>query len=600
MSLNWPIPGATGETYTYEGNTWVWNGEAWASLGAYIPGPTGPIGFTGPVGPGVPPGGASGTYLMKSSTGDYVTVWAGANDLYTNTSPSTIDVGGIPQYSTFNNRTMDSMWTQLLYPPRTPLVSFEIQSYSGAVYEPGQTFPANRTIRYSVRYIQNLIDFGLEITYAENGWDGSYDEVLYPLSDVLPKPTVDLTQYTSLIASPSKLFMKSAKLSWNLYSTSNTSTSDVVTKVTQVVISCSWKTFFGLSNSATVSSSQVNSNIMNSMLLPAPHKTIAGLYNFPERSTPQYLYFCMPDVYEYDGGTVVADYPPPTGFTDATTGLPVPMATSIDNSDYAYRYDEFGNPLGPAFAKVNITNTFGVVQTYRIYRSKYRISGNITVNVSQVEPSAYLTTGFRVYQSPTPEYYACSLDDADIGTQTWQACNLNVSEYRNGDPIPQVTDPAQWAGLTTGAWCWYNNSTTNGNIYGKLYNWYAVADSRGIGPTGYRVPSASDWDTLGNYVYALSPTGNTGGKLKVAGNTYWFGNVNATNLVDFSAMPGGSRGRTGTFVSLNTNGRWWSSTEVGPTGGVDAYARTINANNSAYLQAINSKKNGFTVRLIKN
>jgi len=61
-----------------------------------------------------------------------------------------------------------------------------------------------------------------------------------------------------------------------------------------------------------------------------------------------------------------------------------------------------------------------------------------------------------------------------IGNQIWMARNLNVSRYRNGDPIPQVTDPTQWTNLTTGAWCYLNNDPANGRIYGKLYNWYAV------------------------------------------------------------------------------------------------------------------------------
>jgi len=70
-----------------------------------------------------------------------------------------------------------------------------------------------------------------------------------------------------------------------------------------------------------------------------------------------------------------------------------------------------------------------------------------------------------------------------IGTQKWTNRNLNVSTYRNGVTIPQVTDPTTWAGLTTGAWCYYNNDPTTEATYGKLYNWYAVNDSRGLAPT---------------------------------------------------------------------------------------------------------------------
>ena len=70
-----------------------------------------------------------------------------------------------------------------------------------------------------------------------------------------------------------------------------------------------------------------------------------------------------------------------------------------------------------------------------------------------------------------------------IGTQIWQSTNLDVTTYRDGTPIPQVTDPTQWANLTTGAWCYYNNDPANGTIYGKLYNWYAVAGIHDTDPS---------------------------------------------------------------------------------------------------------------------
>ena len=87
-----------------------------------------------------------------------------------------------------------------------------------------------------------------------------------------------------------------------------------------------------------------------------------------------------------------------------------------------------------------------------------------------------------------------------IGNQTWTTKNLNVSKYRTGDLIPQVQDPTLWDNLTTGAWCYYENNSANGTIYGKLYNWYAVTDSRGLAPTGYHIPNNSEFMTLINYL----------------------------------------------------------------------------------------------------
>jgi uncharacterized protein (TIGR02145 family) len=94
--------------------------------------------------------------------------------------------------------------------------------------------------------------------------------------------------------------------------------------------------------------------------------------------------------------------------------------------------------------------------------------------------------------------------------------NLNVSHYRNGDVIPQVTDPTAWSSLTTGAWCYYNNDTANGTVYGKLYNWYAVNDPRGLSPQGWHVPTDAEWTNLTS---CLGGESLAGGKMKAT--TLW-------------------------------------------------------------------------------
>jgi uncharacterized protein (TIGR02145 family) len=82
----------------------------------------------------------------------------------------------------------------------------------------------------------------------------------------------------------------------------------------------------------------------------------------------------------------------------------------------------------------------------------------------------------------------------DRNGKRWQTKYATTTTYRNGDPIPQVTDDAQWASLTTGAWCWYNNDSANEATYGKLYNWYAATDPRGLAPYGYRIPRLNPID----------------------------------------------------------------------------------------------------------
>ena len=151
------------------------------------------------------------------------------------------------------------------------------------------------------------------------------------------------------------------------------------------------------------------------------------------------------------------------------------------------------------------------------------------------------------------------LDTVNIGSQLWMKKNLDVAFYRNGDPIPQVTDSAKWANLTTGAWCYYNNDSVNGETYGKLYNWYAVHDPRGLAPIGYRVPDDLDWTTLITNLGGLSVAG---GKMKEAGTIHWTDpNQGATNSSGFTGLAGGYRDNTGNSRWMKNLGYWWSATE---------------------------------------
>lgn len=146
-----------------------------------------------------------------------------------------------------------------------------------------------------------------------------------------------------------------------------------------------------------------------------------------------------------------------------------------------------------------------------------------------------------------------------ICSQIWMAKNLNVGKYRNGDVIPQVQDPTQWANLTTGAWCYYANQTANGTVYGKLYNWYAVNDSRGLAPTGWHVSTNPEWNILETCAGGFS---NAGHNLREAGTTHWQPtNANATNSVGFTALPGGWRNSGGItdFEKITQWGTWWTS-----------------------------------------
>jgi uncharacterized protein (TIGR02145 family) len=185
--------------------------------------------------------------------------------------------------------------------------------------------------------------------------------------------------------------------------------------------------------------------------------------------------------------------------------------------------------------------------------------------------------------------------EISIGTQVWMKINLDVPKYRNGDLIPQVTDPTEWANLTTGAWCYYDNNLTNGEVYGKLYNWYAVNDSRGLAPTGWHIPSDAEWTTLINY---LGGDYIGGGKMKETGVNHWQPpNIGATNESGFSALPGGSRGSSDGIFQNRTRAFWWTSSQENTT---SAWYRGLYPNENSVQRTSAIFRDGFSVRCVKD
>ena len=179
-----------------------------------------------------------------------------------------------------------------------------------------------------------------------------------------------------------------------------------------------------------------------------------------------------------------------------------------------------------------------------------------------------------------------------IGTQTWTLKNLDVATYRNGDPIPEVQDKTAWANLTTGAWCYYENITANGTTYGKLYNWYAVNDTRGIAPTGYHIPTDAEWTSLTTYLGGDSIAGT-----KMKSTSGWFNDGNGTNTSGFEGLPGGFRNSIGKFAIIGSFGYWWSSSEFST---FNAWIRNLINNEAGAFRDNGNKRNGFSVRCIKD
>jgi uncharacterized protein (TIGR02145 family) len=181
-----------------------------------------------------------------------------------------------------------------------------------------------------------------------------------------------------------------------------------------------------------------------------------------------------------------------------------------------------------------------------------------------------------------------------IGEQTWASKNLKSTKFRNGNPIPHITDSNEWAQLTTPAYCWYDNNPTNGEIHGALYNWYAV-NTGDLCPLGWRV---STWEDVGILSDYLGGNETAGGKLKQDGTTLWESpNLGATNSSGFTALPSGGRLMNGEFLDINKVSTFWTSFSFGADIAI-AYFLTWETN-QFFNNAEGNKKGGLSVRCIK-
>ncbi len=196
------------------------------------------------------------------------------------------------------------------------------------------------------------------------------------------------------------------------------------------------------------------------------------------------------------------------------------------------------------------SNISGLLPSTTYYIRAYATNFLKTAYGTQVSFTTSSTSGSTVTDIDGNVY-----NTVTIGTQVWMVENLKTTKYRNGDPIPNVTVDATWGGLTTGAYCWYNNdAATYKATYGALYNWYAVADSRNIAPAGWHVPTDAEWTTLTTYLGGENVAGD---KLKEVGTAHWITtNTGVTNISGFTALPGGYRN-----MGIGNYSFWWSSTE---------------------------------------
>lgn len=204
-----------------------------------------------------------------------------------------------------------------------------------------------------------------------------------------------------------------------------------------------------------------------------------------------------------------------------------------------------------------------------------------------------------------------------IGDQTWMADNLKVTHYPDGTDIPLVESSDAWYdfGCCDQAYCWYDNSFSQGTFYGALYTWTAAvygttgsnsnpSGIQGICPDGWHIPSDSEWKQLEMFLGmsqeeadGVDWRGSTeGGKLKQEGTSWWKSpNTGATNESGFNALPGGYRDGGGFFQDLGTTARFWTSTEE-----VKAYMRELDNNSSQVFRDFKAYYNGYSVRCVKD
>lgn len=217
----------------------------------------------------------------------------------------------------------------------------------------------------------------------------------------------------------------------------------------------------------------------------------------------------------------------------------------------------------------------------------YATSGKVSVTVNSIKSNE---VDFTVLE-PDP------MEPVIIGSQTWMKRNLDVSTYRNGESIRHTESLEDWLDAgekKEGAWCYYNNDPDIGAVYGKLYNWYAVNDPRGLAPVGWHVPTDDELALLTDY---LGGKEVAAGKMKEADTTHWFSpNTGGINSSGFTALPGGYLRYDG-FRALRGNCFLWSATEIEDKG---SWCRFLVYIRTDILRTLGNKIDGYSVRCVKD
>lgn len=268
---------------------------------------------------------------------------------------------------------------------------------------------------------------------------------------------------------------------------------------------------------------------------------------------------------------------------------------------------------GAKFLHVMIGATdFGTQQMlsvpYALYAGSTNVSVSPTGDTLTVGAQSVIVPGISAANPPALFNQGPGVTDIDgnfypsiiINGQEWMQQNLAVTKYRNGDPIPTGLSNSNWQITTSGAYAIYNNDMANNSLYGKLYNWYAVNDNRGLCPAGWHIPSDGEWSSLINFLEPNADGGNNqnsvGGNMKTMSD--WNSpNLGANNEIGFTGLPAGYLSPVIAFNDVGNQGYWWSCSEYDST---NAWVRYLLYSTVNVYRGNTWKNYGFSVRCVRD
>ena len=291
---------------------------------------------------------------------------------------------------------------------------------------------------------------------------------------------------------------------------------------------------------------------------------------------------------------VFTHIPKPSGLTATVISNSEIMLTWVDNCSFEAGYI-INRSTESGFSHLS---TAGANET-ESYFSNLSWGATYTFQVMTTTPtnSSEYSTPVSASTDGVQDIDGNTYEVVQIGDQLWMAENLKVTHYRNGDPILSGLAQAEWSQQTTGAFCYYDNDIRNADIYGAMYNGYALSDSRNVAPYGWHVASDAEWMEMINAFGGYEVAGH---HLRTTGSQYWNSpNEGATNASGFSALPGGYRGTpNGYFGAEGLSCAFWSTTQQSPS---HPTMRFLIDSGSAYVHRNSySTASGYSVRCIKD